>query len=275
MVVQGDTTTAAMAGIAAFNMQIPVAHVEAGLRTHSLVSLYPEELNRKLLSCLSRFNFAPTERAANNLFHEGISPEFVFITGNTIVDSLNYIQAQKKLELPTALRNRVKKPFVLITAHRRENFGDGFVNICKAFEHISRSNPLFDFVFPVHFNPNVREPVNKHLRNIPNMILIDPVNYIEMLSLLKNCEFCMTDSGGIQEEAPSFQKYTIVLREVTERMESVELGLSELVGAQPDRIIHAFEKRKHNSTYDFSFRNNPFGDGRASERIVTILSQNL
>jgi UDP-N-acetylglucosamine 2-epimerase (non-hydrolysing) len=271
--VQGDTTTAAMAGVAAFYMQIPVAHIEAGLRTHNLSAPFPEELNRKIISNFSRYNFAPTESAKVTLLRENVCESTIYVTGNTVVDALEHIKSTRNLSKVFQENFNIEKPFVLVTAHRRENFGQGFENICKALSHIAESYPHIALVYPVHLNPNVRQAVHKFLKGHENIILTEPVSYIGLLSLLEHCLFCITDSGGIQEEAPSFGKYTIVLRDFTERMESVHAGYSILTGTDTDKIISAANIQIQTTGSENISKSNPFGDGRASEKIFDIIHQ--
>jgi UDP-N-acetylglucosamine 2-epimerase (non-hydrolysing) len=273
--VQGDTTTVAMTGLVAFNMRIKVAHIEAGLRTYNLDAPFPEELNRRLVSNFSSFNFAPTEHAKSNLLRENCDPESIIVTGNTVVDALEMIKKKYNLE---TIFNKVfsfKKPFILLTAHRRESFGQGFENICEAINEIARRYNDIDIIYPVHMNPNVRVPVEKHLKGHSNIRLIEPVSYIELLSLLNKCLFCVTDSGGIQEEAPSFGKYTIVLRDFTERTESVDMGLSELVGTSLIKIIDAIENRLSIKTEHATLVMNPFGNGNAAREIFQVITKHF
>ncbi len=274
VLVQGDTTTAAMAALTSFNVKIPVGHIEAGLRSYNLEAPFPEELNRKVISCLARFNFAPTESAKNNLLREGVDPKTIYITGNTVVDALQYLVDTQPLDGVAKILPQLNGPFVLVTAHRRESFGEGFKNICEALKECSSMYPHINFVYPVHLNPHVSGPVHALLGNVPNIHLIPPVPYLELLTLLKNCSFVLTDSGGIQEEAPSFGKYAIVMREVTERKESVELGYSELVGTQKDSIIRAVQSQIE-TPVKIPLNSNPYGDGYASQRILDILINNL
>ncbi|MBI5464316.1 MAG: UDP-N-acetylglucosamine 2-epimerase (non-hydrolyzing) [Ignavibacteriales bacterium] len=231
LMVQGDTTTAAMAALCSFNMRVPVAHVEAGLRSYNLDAPYPEELNRKVISCLAAYNFCPTDSSKANLVNEGIAEPTLHVTGNTVVDALFYLMRTQQLDRWNSIAPALQQPFVLITAHRRESFGDGFRNICEAIKEVALEFPRYHFVYPVHLNPNVVRPVHALLGNIHNVHLISPQPYLELVMLLKNCEFVLTDSGGIQEEAPSLGKYAIVMRDVTERMASVHRGFSQLVGA--------------------------------------------
>jgi UDP-N-acetylglucosamine 2-epimerase (non-hydrolysing) len=270
VMVQGDTTTAAMVAIAAFNLKIPIAHIEAGLRTFNLNAPYPEEANRRIISIVSSYNFCPTEYSRENLRKEGIAEDTISVVGNTVVDALELIKAKYTLDSIKKVNPDVRTPFVLITAHRRESFGGGFENICTAIKKCAESFPNHQFIYPVHLNPNVKEPVHKLLNHIPNVKLIPPVPYLELLTLLNNCELVLTDSGGIQEEAPSFGKYCIVMREVTERMESVNLEMSELVGTDIEKICKSV-KRTIEGENKFNIHQNPYGDDHASERILDIL----
>jgi UDP-N-acetylglucosamine 2-epimerase (non-hydrolysing) len=272
VMVQGDTTTAAMVALCSFNMKVPVAHIEAGLRSFNLDAPYPEECNRRIISVLAKYNFCPTESARKNLQKEGAAENTLSITGNTVVDALRLIQELQNLDGLERIFPETQKPFVLITAHRRESFGAGFENICKAIQTLAQEYPDHQFIYPVHLNPNVKKPVHRMLGGLSNVRLIEPVTYLELLTLLKHCEFVLTDSGGIQEEAPSFGKHCIVLRDVTERMESVDLGLSELVGTDVEKILGAV-RRTVDGSIRHSVRENPYGDGRASKRILDILGR--
>ncbi len=270
IMVQGDTTTAAMTALCAFNMKIPVAHIEAGLRTFNIEAPYPEECNRRLISVVAKYNLCPTLMAKDNLLREGTQKESLYVTGNTVVDALRLIQEKHNLDKLEHILPNIKKPFVLITAHRRESFGGGFQNICTAIRECALRYPDFQFIYPVHLNPNVKGPVHEMLGKINNIKLIPPVPYLELLTLMKHCEFVLSDSGGIQEEAPSFGKHCIVMREVTERMESVNLGMSELVGTDIAKINNAVQSTINgNVKHDLS--KNPYGDGHASEKILNIL----
>jgi UDP-N-acetylglucosamine 2-epimerase (non-hydrolysing) len=274
IMVQGDTTTAAMTALCAFNMKIPVAHIEAGLRSFNMDAPYPEECNRRLISVIAKYNLCPTEVAKENLLREGAAKETLFVTGNTVVDALRTIRENHNIDQFEKVSKNIKQPFVLVTAHRRESFGGGFENICKALKTLAQKYPAYQFVYPVHLNPNVKMPVHKMLGKVKNIMLIPPVPYLELLTLLKHCEFVISDSGGIQEEAPSFGKHCIVLREVTERMESVNLGMSELVGTDIEKIQNAVdrtivEKIQHDCD------KNPYGDGHASERILDIVCKSI
>ncbi len=271
LLVQGDTTTAAVSALCAFNLKIPVGHIEAGLRSFNLEAPYPEECNRRVISTLASYNFCPTHAAQENLRRESAQEETLHVTGNTIVDSIRIIRESKNLDELNSIDSRLGKPFVLITAHRRESFGGGFQNICTAIKECALRFKEYQFVYPVHLNPNVQVPVNELLNDLPNVLLIRPVPYLQLLTLLKHCALVLTDSGGIQEEAPSFGKYCIVMREVTERMESVNLGLSELVGTDVKKIVAAVENALHRPETPHAITANPYGDGHASERILKIL----
>lgn len=270
VMVQGDTTTASISALCSFNMKVAVAHVEAGLRSFDLSAPFPEEMNRKIISSTARYNFCPTESARLNLVHESVPDETIEVTGNTIVDALRIISAKQNLDNMSNIHQSIRKPFVLVTAHRRESFGVGIKNICEALKTCALQYPDFQFVYPVHLNPNINKPVREMLNGIPNVILLPPVSYLELLTLLKNCELALSDSGGIQEEAPSFGKYCIVMRSVTERMESIEHGLSELVGTDTPKIIEAFSRRA-SAAKKTTWEANPYGDGHASERILSRL----
>lgn len=271
VVVQGDTTTAAAAAMVAFQCRVPVAHVEAGLRSHDLTAPFPEEWNRRVIATCTNVHFAPTHRSAEELRREGVEPSKIYVTGNTIVDALIDLAAREDLSDPRRVDRRIRPPFVLMTAHRRESFGAGFAAICQAVREAATSIPELQFVYPVHLNPNVREPVQALLENVPNVLLLEPVSYVSLLTLMRNAAFVVTDSGGIQEEAPSFGKYCIVLREVTERMESVELNMSELVGTDHRKIVDAIGRAwKEHRVVDAA--HNPYGDGKAAGRIVSILA---
>jgi UDP-N-acetylglucosamine 2-epimerase (non-hydrolysing) len=272
VMVQGDTTTAAMVAFAAFNMKIPVAHIEAGLRTFNLSAPYPEEANRRLIGIVSSYNFCPTEMSRENLRKEGAAENTLSVVGNTVVDALELIKSKYPLNDLKKVHLDVRTPFVLITAHRRESFGGGFENICMAIKKCAVNFPNHQFIYPVHLNPNVKGPVHQLLEGIQNVKLIPPIPYLELLTLLRNCEFVLTDSGGIQEEAPSFGKHCIVMREVTERMESVNLGMSELVGTDIEKICKSVQ-RTIEGKMKYDIHQNPYGDGHASERIMDILMQ--
>jgi UDP-N-acetylglucosamine 2-epimerase len=270
VVVQGDTTGAAAAALCAFNLRIPVAHVEAGLRSFDLTAPFPEELNRRVITVTSQFNFCPTKSAKENLLRESVSAKTISVTGNTIVDALRIISERHQLNDLSAIDRSIRAPYVLVTAHRRESFGEGIKNICDALKECARLFPNHQFVYPVHLNPNINTPVREQLAAIRNVILLPPVSYLGLLTLLKNCVFVLSDSGGIQEEAPSFGKYCIVLRNVTERGEGINLGLAELVGTDVDRIVKAVTRRLSTSL-PYPRVPNPYGDGHAAQRILQRL----
>lgn len=275
VVVQGDTTTAFAAGLAAFYQQITVAHVEAGLRTGDLQSPFPEELNRVMIGRMARWHFAPTLKAGQNLRHEGITDTSILITGNTVVDAIDLLQQQwqqdggisKHLDLFPGRRQ------VLITAHRRENFGSGLQQICAAVKTLCEKYPDIGFIFPVHLNPQVRSIVHAMLSSLPNLKLLEPVNFQESLYLQSWSTLIITDSGGIQEEAPSFGVPVVVMREHTERSEGIEAGFATLAGTDPDAIVAAAVQYLDNPelTSRLNGRSNPYGDGRAASRIMQAL----
>jgi UDP-N-acetylglucosamine 2-epimerase (non-hydrolysing) len=270
VMVQGDTTTAAMTALCAFNLKVPVAHIEAGLRSFNMEAPYPEECNRRQISVLAKYNFCPTIMAKENLEREGVPDSTLYITGNTVVDALRIIQERHSLDRLDRFSIPIPKPFVLITAHRRESFGTGFENLCTAIKEAAQRYPSHQFVYPVHLNPNVKGPVHQLLDGLANVQLIEPIPYLELLTLLKHCAFVLTDSGGIQEEAPSFGKHCIVMREVTERMESVLLGMSELVGTDTEKILGAVQ-RTIDKNISYTVGQNPYGDGHASKKILDII----
>jgi UDP-N-acetylglucosamine 2-epimerase (non-hydrolysing) len=274
VLVQGDTTTVMTASLAAFYRRAKVGHIEAGLRSFDRGNPYPEEINRKIAGVVADWHFAPTARARSNLLREGISPGSVFVTGNTIVDALQTIQADGAFGHPAL--NEVDfdhRRVLLVTAHRRENHGAPLCSICQALKTLASEVEDVEVVYPVHLNPQVQGPVRELLGNVPHVRLTDPVSYEDLLRLMRRCHFILTDSGGIQEEAPSFHKPVLVLREVTERPEGVEAGTARLVGTDPARIVgEAMRLLKNTEAYRvMSTAGNPFGDGQAAERIVNIL----
>lgn len=284
VLVHGDTTTTFAASLAAFYEQIPVAHVEAGLRTGNLYSPWPEEANRKLTSVLTRLHFAPTETAQANLLAEGVAPDSICVTGNTVIDALLSINA--RLEQDAALCEQVEagipyrqsgRRMVLVTGHRRESFGGGFERICAALAQLAQRYPDVDMVYPVHLNPNVREPVNRLLSGLPNVYLIEPLDYLPFVYLMRNATLILTDSGGIQEEAPSLGKPVLVMRDTTERPEAVAAGTVKLVGTDTDKIVHfVCQLLDDKEIYaKMSEAHNPYGDGKACERIVARLKQEM
>ena len=273
--VHGDTTTASMISQAAFHRQIKVGHVEAGLRTYNKTSPFPEEINRQLISRIADVHFTPTERANNNLLKEGIPAEQIALTGNTVVDALHWAAGklvgknltQEIVELKALLNN--DKNLILVTGHRRENFGEGLEEIGKALFELSNRTDV-EIIYPVHLNPNVKNPVNKLLGNTPNIHLVAPVAYPTMLWLMQRAEVIISDSGGIQEEAPAFGKPVLVTREYSERMEGVEAGFSVLVGTNKQKIVEEATPLLK-SPPDLNNKQNPYGDGKAAERIVEFL----
>jgi len=280
VIVQGDTTTVFCAALCAFYHKIPVGHVEAGLRTGNKYSPFPEEANRVLATHLSTLHFAPTAKSKENLIKEGIAPDKIFITGNTVIDALYLVLDKIKAhppaipELPEDLI-KSNRPLVLITGHRRENFGEGFQNICQAIAHLADNYPQTDFVYPVHLNPNVRKPVFDLLSKHKNIYLIEPVSYLPFVALMNRATIILTDSGGIQEEAPSLGKPVLVMRETTERPEAVDAGTVKLVGTNSEVICAEVEDLLNNpSSYEkMSRAHNPYGDGKAAERIIKILKE--
>lgn len=275
LVVQGDTTTAMAASLAAFYQKIKIAHIEAGLRTWNKVHPYPEEINRKIIDSVSDLCFAHTEQAKRNLLREGIAEENIEVTGNTVIDALLNIAGRNFDSKETVLENIPfdEKKVILVTAHRRENFGQPLINICKAIKEIASRYPDVYVVYPVHLNPNVQKTVYSILSGIENVLLIEPLDYEYFVQLMKRSYFILTDSGGLQEEAPSLGKPVLVLREVTERPEAVEAGTAQVVGTQSERIIKkTAELLEDKKGYErMSKAINPYGDGKASERIVARL----
>ena len=272
VIVQGDTTTAMMATLAAVYQRIDVAHVEAGLRTDDFFNPFPEEINRRIVSAATRFHFAPTERAADALRREGIAESAIHVTGNTVIDALRQTARREvKLQLPFPL-DPVHR-LILVTAHRRESFGAPFEDLCTALRRLADRNPDIDLVYPVHLNPNVREPVNRLLAGHPRIHLIEPLRYEEFVHLMIRSYFLLTDSGGVQEEAPFLGKPALVMRENTERPEAVEAGTARLVGTDPNRIVAAAEELLRNEPVyrDMARGGSPFGDGWSARRIVDIL----
>ncbi|MGD9874776.1 MAG: non-hydrolyzing UDP-N-acetylglucosamine 2-epimerase [Kiritimatiellia bacterium] len=281
LLVQGDTTTAFAAALAAFYQKIPVGHIEAGLRSGDKYSPYPEEINRIMISHLTDFHFAPTERARARLAGEGISAH-VYITGNTVIDALLCGREKLKLRRPEEMTKRfpqidMDRKIILVTGHRRESFGKEFDQICHALKIIAEKHDDVQIVYPVHLNPRVREPVNRILGNMPNICLIEPVDYESMIWLMNRCHLVLTDSGGIQEEAPALGKPVLVMRKVTERQEGIDAGTARLVGTDTEEIFHQTERLLCDETVyrEMSHAVNPYGDGHASEKIADLLEQIL
>lgn len=288
VLVHGDTTTCLAASLAAFYCNIPVGHVEAGLRTGDKKAPYPEEANRAMVGQLATFHFAPTTLARKNLLNENISEGNVWVTGNTVIDALLMVRDkvrktdQFKLQalfgefLFEKISDQSRK-MVLITGHRRENFGDGFKNLCAAIHSAAKRNPGWDFIYPVHLNPNVRKPVYEILADSPNIFLIDPLDYEPFVWLMDKSDVILTDSGGIQEEAPALGKPVLVMRDVTERPEAVTAGTVKLVGTDTNTILSTLEQVMHDeSVYSAMSRaHNPYGDGKAVARILSALRSAL
>lgn len=281
IIVQGDTTTTFGVALAAFYQRLPVAHVEAGLRTGQKFAPFPEELNRRMTSCLSDWHFAPTAKAREALVAERFPPDRIFVVGNTVIDAL--LAATPKARRNDAeMRARLSmirhdRRMLLVTGHRRENFGNGFLEICRAIASLAGNNPELEIVYPVHLNPNVQGPVMKRLSGIPNVHLIAPQDYLSFVWLLDRSHLVLTDSGGIQEEAPSLGKPVLVMRDSTERPEAVEAGAARLVGTDSATIVKEAQRLLDDSSaYRAMSRvQNPYGDGASSRRIAEILEQML
>lgn len=291
VLVHGDTTTSTASALAAFYQQIPVGHVEAGLRTHNIYSPWPEEMNRQLTGRIATYHFAPTPLSKQNLLEENVKPEQIVVTGNTVIDALymvvDKIKSDKSLdkELEEILLhsgydvNRLSngKKMILITGHRRENFGDGFISMCKAIQALTQKYPDVDFVYPMHLNPNVRKPIHevfgKDLSNLGNMFFIEPLEYLSFVYLIEKSTIVLTDSGGIQEEAPGLGKPVLVMRDTTERPEALEAGTVKLVGTNFDKIVSEVSELLTNQEYygRMSKAVNPYGDGKACGRIVNYI----
>ena len=279
VLVHGDTTTTFASSLAAFYQRIPVGHVEAGLRTGNLYSPWPEEANRKLTGSLTKFHFAPTSKAQNNLLLENIDAANVHVTGNTVIDAL--VQVEKRIATDKALNSKLlaqfdfldpNKKLILVTGHRRESFGDGFENICQALRTLAQQ-PDVQVLYPMHLNPNVREPVNRILHDVDNVFLIEPQEYLPFVYLMSRAYIILTDSGGVQEEAPSLGKPVLVMRDTTERPEAIDAGTVKLVGTDYDCIVdESMALLSNKQAYDkMSFAHNPYGDGKACQRIADII----
>jgi UDP-N-acetylglucosamine 2-epimerase (non-hydrolysing) len=286
LLVHGDTTTTLASAIAGFYAGISVGHIESGLRTHDLYAPFPEEFNRQVASKVTKWHFAPTALSRQNLLNEGIPEIQISVTGNTVIDALFWVldriesDVHRQASISKFLKERLpfswqQDRFVLITGHRRENFGDGFMKICEALKELAMRYPDVHFVYPVHLNPNVQEPVNSILLGLSNVHLITPLDYEPFVYLLKHCYLVLTDSGGIQEEAPSLGKPVLVMRDVTERPEAVDAGTVRLVGANRERIIHNVSELLDNQiTYKkMSLSHNPYGDGNACKKIIDVLEK--
>lgn len=285
VLVHGDTATTFAASLAAFYQQIPVGHVEAGLRTGNLYSPWPEEANRVLTGKLARWHFAPTERNRQALLSEKVPSQDIFVTGNTVIDALQWVVKKidssdelkkiifEKLEESGLKHSILNEKYVLVTGHRRENFGKGFEQICQALQDLALKNKDVHFVYPVHLNPNVQEPVRRLLGNLNNIHLIKPLAYEPFVYLMKNCYLVLTDSGGIQEEAPGLGKPVLVLRETTERPEAVDAGTVKLVGTTASDIINSVQELifNHSVYKNMSKSHNPYGDGMSAIKIIKII----
>lgn len=289
VLIHGDTSTSTASALSAFYQQIPIGHIEAGLRTYNIYSPWPEEINRQITSRLATYHFAPTLWAKANLEKENISESNITVTGNTVIDALRMIlkRIDDSSEMSNTIINQVKKngyninrlsnvrELILITGHRRENFGQGFINICNAIKKAADTFPEFDFLYPVHFNPSVRKSVNEVLGKSvnENIFLIDPVDYLPFVYLMKRCYLILTDSGGIQEEASDLGKPVLVMRSITERPEALEAGTTELVGTDPEKIVSSVSRLILDRDYykNMTNKQNPYGDGRAAEKIVKVL----
>ena len=295
VLVHGDTTTSTAAALAAFYQQIPVGHVEAGLRTHNIYSPWPEEMNRQITGRIATYHFAPTPLSRQNLLAEGVKEEQVAVTGNTVIDALymvvDKIKADRELDAQLekllaeagydVKRLDGERRLVLITGHRRENFGEGFIRMCQAIKALTEKYPEVDFVYPMHLNPNVRRPIHEvfgeDLSRLGNMFFIEPLEYLSFVYLMEKSHIVLTDSGGIQEEAPGLGKPVLVMRDTTERSEALEAGTVKLVGTDYERIVAEVSALLGDRDYyeGMSRAVNPYGDGRACGRIVRFLQENL
>lgn len=283
VLVHGDTSTTMAATLAAYYQKIPVAHIEAGLRTGNIYAPWPEEINRKITSTIADLHFAPTKLSQSNLLKENVAPDNIHVTGNTVIDAL--LNVVDKIQSNTKLQQQLNnlfpfldnsKKIILVTGHRRENFGQGFEQICQAIATIARLENV-QIVYPVHLNPQVQEPVNRYLNNINNIFLLPPQDYLPFIYLMEKAHIILTDSGGVQEEAPSLGKPVLVMRDTTERPEAVEAGTVKLVGSDTARIVEAVSKL-FNDPAEFdkmSMAHNPYGDGKASQRIVDKLTDHI
>jgi UDP-N-acetylglucosamine 2-epimerase (non-hydrolysing) len=288
VLVHGDTTTTSTTALASYYQKIKVGHVEAGLRTNNIYSPWPEEANRRVVGSIANFHFAPTEISKQNLLNENIDEANIAITGNTVIDALLFTRdkTNKDTELLAKVTKTIQednynidenKRFILVTGHRRENFGQKFINICEGLKAIALNNPDVDIVYPVHLNPNVQQPVKEILAGIKNVFLIEPLDYEAFVYLMSKSHFIITDSGGVQEEAPSLGKPVLVMRETTERPEAVEAGTVMLVGTDKDVIASNAQKLLDDQSFykSVSALNNPYGEGDSSKQIIEFLKENL
>lgn len=284
ILVHGDTSTTLSASLAAFYQQIPVGHVEAGLRTGNLASPWPEEGNRKLTGAITKLHFAPTDTSQQNLLNEGVDSQDIVVTGNTVIDAL--LQVVDKVKTDEVLISTLKAKFpeldeskklILVTGHRRESFGGGFERICEALAEIATAHPEAQVLYPMHLNPNVREPVNRILKDVKNVQLIEPQDYLPFVYLMSKAHIIVTDSGGVQEEAPSLGKPVLVMRDTTERPEAVAAGTVKLVGTDKNQIIAEVKNLLTNQAdyQTMSRAHNPYGDGKACERIISKIKQHF
>jgi len=283
VLVHGDTVTTFATSLAAYYQKIKIGHVEAGLRTGNLYSPWPEEGNRRLTGILTDYHFSPTETSKHNLLNEGVDESKIIVTGNTVIDALQLVV--NKIDSNEHLRSRIEKTiiqsgfkeldskFILVTGHRRENFGQGFLSICEALKVLAKNNPDINILYPVHLNPNVRKPVNELLSNVSNIKLVEPFQYEEFIYLMSKSYLILTDSGGIQEEAPSLGKPVLVMRDTTERPEAVEAGTVKLVGSDQNNIVKEVQNLLDDSSeyQRMSKAHNPYGNGNASKKILKIL----
>jgi len=283
--VHGDTTTTSSASLATFYNKIKVGHIEAGLRTSDIYSPWPEEANRQITGVLANYHFTPTNTSANNLLKENKNPNNIIVTGNTVIDAL--FLALDKINNNKELKNKIiesidfqyelkdEKKIILVTGHRRENFGDGFINICEALKTIANNNPHIDILYPVHLNPNVQKPVHEILSNTSNIYLINPLQYEQFIYMMNKSYFIITDSGGVQEEAPSLGKPVLVMRDTTERPEALEAGTVKLVGTNKETIVREAQKLLDDKKeYEkMSKAHNPYGDGKACQKIVEFIKK--
>tara|TARA_Y100000768_G_C23988769_1_gene690678 strand:- start:1946 stop:3085 length:1140 start_codon:yes stop_codon:yes gene_type:complete len=288
VIVHGDTTTSMCASLSSFYEKIPVCHVEAGLRTNNILSPWPEEINRQLTGRIAEYHFAPTIKSKQNLIEEGICRDKIIVTGNTVIDSLVYTsnkikndnKIEKKIEqklIHLGINLTADRKIILVTGHRRENIGDGFINICRALKFIAQSNEEVDLIYPVHLNPEVQSTVHQILSETKNIYLIKPLDYLPFIYLMQKSYFIITDSGGIQEEAPALGKPVLVTRDTTERPEAIKSGTVKLVGTNYNKIIQESQKLINNQiNYNkMSTAHNPYGDGKSSQKIINFFKKQL
>ena len=286
VLVHGDTTTSSTTALAAFYQKIRVGHIEAGLRTGDIYSPWPEEANREITGVLAYYHFAPTQRSRENLLRENKNPNNIIVTGNTVIDAL--FLALQQIKNDTQLQERIfnnfkhsgvdlssSKKIILVTGHRRENFGQGFINICEALKEIALNNEDIEIVYPVHLNPHVQQPVKEILSDVKNIKLIKPLAYESFIYLMDKSYFIITDSGGVQEEAPSLGKPVLVMRDTTERPEAVEAGTVKLVGTNKEKIVQEAQilLDDHSVYHTMSRANNPYGDGKACQKIIDFIDK--